>query len=64
MEVLPYGTLFQFLHESPNPSNPGWDFKVKAALNIAEGMSYLHSQVCNYATTPLYPIQHYNLYNY
>lgn len=40
LEYCPYGTLYDRLHawDVPLP----WSWRIKAALNIAEALSYLH----------------------
>jgi len=42
MEVVPYDSLYKFLHQSSFP-DPSWSMRLKIALNIAEGMKYLHT---------------------
>eukprot|EP01127_Copromyxa_protea_P009760 TRINITY_DN231_c0_g1_i2.p1 TRINITY_DN231_c0_g1~~TRINITY_DN231_c0_g1_i2.p1 ORF type:complete len:2533 (-),score=509.78 TRINITY_DN231_c0_g1_i2:1516-9114(-) len=52
LELCPHGDLFDFLHKKPEIEF-GWDLRIKMALDISRGMSYMHSQ------TP--PVMHLDL---
>ena len=41
MEKLEHGSLYKYLQEDKNSCSWGW--KLRVAMNIAEGMSFLHS---------------------
>jgi serine/threonine protein kinase len=41
MEKLDHGSLYKFLHEEKNSLN--WGFRYRVAMNVAEGMAFLHS---------------------
>ena len=41
MEKLDKGSLYKFLHDEKNTIT--WGLKLRIALNIAEGMAFLHS---------------------
>ncbi|KAL6054440.1 Myotubularin-like phosphatase domain [Balamuthia mandrillaris] len=44
-ELLPHGNLYDYIHEPGNPLS--WPLRLKIALDVAEGMKFLH-----YSTVP------------